>query len=141
MFNIHIVREMKAVELMIRNILIVGFGGSLGALMRYMFSQWIHISDFPLATFLVNGLGSFLLSVVTFSVYKNSEGEYWKLFLGTGICGGFTTMSTFALETYELFTVQPFVAVIYMTMSMIVGFGGAYVGYQAALHLGKGTDR
>lgn len=76
----------------------VGFGGALGALCRYGVGQLIEVKRFPLATFTVNVVGSFLLGLVTFS----GVGESILLFVGVGFCGAFTTFSSFSVDTIQL---------------------------------------
>ena len=82
----------------------VGIGGFIGACLRYCFtiifpSNW----DFPLNTLLINIIGSFIIGVI-FAMSENTSymSPNSKLFLQTGICGGFTTFSTFSLETFNL---------------------------------------
>ena len=85
--------------------LIVGAGGALGAVFRFLMGK-IPIgseSGFPVRTFIVNVLGCFLIGLTTaFAVKYFSGSSKAVLFLKTGVCGGFTTFSSFALETSEL---------------------------------------
>lgn len=76
----------------------VGVGGALGALCRYSVGQMIEVKRFPLATFIVNVAGSFLLGLLTFS----GVGESVLLFAGVGFCGAFTTFSSFSVDTIQL---------------------------------------
>ena len=91
---------------MIAHALIVGCGGFIGALLRYLCSQFlggISTGAFPLATFVINLLGSFLIGVMSVllpAAFPNSRLPL--LFVSTGILGGFTTFSTFSLETFGL---------------------------------------
>ena len=77
---------------------LVGVGGALGALCRYGVGQLIELKRFPLATFTVNVVGSFLLGLVTFS----GVGESTLLLAGVGFCGAFTTFSSFSVDTIRL---------------------------------------
>jgi CrcB protein len=77
---------------------IVGTGGAIGALLRHYVSTRIETETVPLGTFTVNVLGSFVLGLLTF-VGMNSD---LALLLGTGVCGSFTTFSSFSVETVRL---------------------------------------
>ena len=77
---------------------LVGTGGALGAVLRHYVSQLVDDEEYPAGTFTVNVLGSFLLGVVTFLGIDNSL----LLLVGTGMCGSFTTFSSFSFETVRL---------------------------------------
>lgn len=77
---------------------IVGTGGALGALLRYLLGQWIDADALPWATITVNVVGSFVLAALTFA----GASEEVVLLLGTGACGSFTTFSSFSFETVRL---------------------------------------
>ena len=77
----------------------IGLGGALGALLRALFGRLIR-SEFPIATLLVNVLGSFALAVAYTSLPITSELS--RAIIGSGFCGAFTTFSTFILETVIL---------------------------------------
>lgn len=83
------------------NILLVAAGGAIGAVLRFSVGQIVDSSQFPYATFTVNIIGSFLLSLLTFAMPGISAET--KLFVFTGLFGAFTTMSTFSLDTVKLF--------------------------------------
>ncbi|WP_052659474.1 fluoride efflux transporter CrcB [Bacillus alveayuensis] len=76
----------------------VAVGGASGALCRYILAMYV-----PLSTLLANIAGSFLLGAVTAYSTRNKINDWIKIGVGTGFCGGFTTMSTFSKETFELF--------------------------------------
>ena len=88
------------------NILVVAVGGGLGAAMRYIIGQIIpvHPTGFPTATFLINITGAFIIGFISGLSLKHNISNELKLFLTTGVCGGFTTFSTFSLETATLFS-------------------------------------
>lgn len=77
----------------------IGLGGAVGALARALAGRWIR-SDFPVATLLVNVLGSFFLAAA--SVAIPAENEWLRALAGAGFCGAFTTFSTFILEAVLL---------------------------------------
>lgn len=88
---------------MIKNFLLIGLGGALGSILRYGTGMVIGNRVFPLATFIINITGSFVIGlVIAYSLKNEWFSQHWKLFLATGICGGFTTFSTFSLENIEL---------------------------------------
>lgn len=111
----------------IYKILLVGAGGFIGSIARYLTAIAIAKrlnSVFPYGTLTVNFLGSFLLGLILAVVMKKTgtQMDEWKLFLGTGFCGGFTTFSAFTFENLSLFE-QKLVgtAVLYMTISLVGG--------------------
>ena len=84
--------------------LFVGLGGALGAMLRYALSLICVKTDFPLMTFLTNILGAFAIGLIAgIASAKKAGMPNLILFLKTGFCGGFTTFSTFSLETLTLF--------------------------------------
>ena len=117
---------------MLRNFLLVGFGGAIGSMLRYGASLVINSALFPYATLTVNILGSFIIGMVMGLTLKE---EYflhnWRLFLATGICGGFTTFSSFAAENLELFqTGKTLLAIVYILSSVISGIVAVWFGYK-----------
>ncbi|PJZ77531.1 fluoride efflux transporter CrcB [Leptospira neocaledonica] len=84
------------------NFLIVGLGGFLGSVCRYMISQTIakESSPFPISTFTVNILGSLLIGIF-YGLSQGKISEEIRLFATVGFCGGFTTFSAFALENLK----------------------------------------
>ncbi|MCA9767586.1 MAG: fluoride efflux transporter CrcB [Gemmatimonadetes bacterium] len=87
------------------NSLAVAAGGATGATLRYLVSLWVvrgHADAFPWATLFVNLVGSFLLgAVVVYATETSAFSQPLRLFLTVGLCGGFTTMSSFAYETLD----------------------------------------
>lgn len=107
------------------NCLAVGFGGFIGAVLRYLISL-IPIKNpesFPLNTFIINIAGAFTIGCIAFAVSKNENIDpKLLLFLKVGLCGGFTTFSTFSLETAQLMkSGSVMTAVIYVIASIVVG--------------------
>lgn len=107
------------------NCLLVGLGGFVGAVLRYLVSL-IPIKNpeaFPVNTFIINIAGAFAIGCIAFAVSKNENIDpKLILLLKVGICGGFTTFSTFSLETAELIkNGSVAIAVIYVLASVIFG--------------------
>ncbi|MES2730893.1 MAG: fluoride efflux transporter CrcB [Bacteroidota bacterium] len=112
--------------------LLVGAGGFIGSVLRYLASQLIQnrcLSLFPLGTFGVNILGCFVIGVIFGCSLKGNMTPEWRFFLATGICGGFTTFSTFSNETIGLLrNGQVGYAFLYIAASVIVGLLATFLG-------------
>ncbi|MBE6494008.1 MAG: fluoride efflux transporter CrcB [Methanosphaera stadtmanae] len=105
--------------------LIVGLGGFIGSIARYLIGL-IPINEtniFPINTFMINIIGSIVIGLIAFYLTKNnSYNDNIILFLKMGVCGGFTTFSTFALETGDLIkSGNTEIAFMYVLLSVIVG--------------------
>lgn len=90
---------------MYRTILIVGTGGFIGSVMRYLLQVFIEsklLSTFPLATLIANITGSFIIGVVFALAEKSMMNSEWRIFMSVGICGGFTTFSAFAFNNFNM---------------------------------------
>ena len=110
---------------MIKTLIWVGLGGGIGSILRYLAGLWIYRNfptAFPLGTFVVNVLGGFLIGLLT-AVFTRGlwpESDI-RLFLITGLCGGFTTFSAFSMENLKLIQEHQFVlASCYMMASLFV---------------------
>lgn len=116
---------------MIKNLLLVGLGGGIGSMLRYATGLLINSKHFPYATLTVNIIGSFIIGIiVAMSIKEAGLPGQWKLFLATGICGGFTTFSAFSLENMELLqSGKPGMAIMYIMLSVVLGIGAAFLGY------------
>ena len=109
--------------------LIVGLGGFLGSILRYKLSGLILLHSqgwrFPLNTFVVNILGCLTIGVLTGLAERHEMlSPDTRLFLFTGLLGGFTTFSAFSYESvYLLRRGEPTIAFLYVFLSVVVGFG------------------
>ena len=105
---------------MIRNLLLVALGGAGGSVLRYLLSN-INTS-FPWGTFAVNVLGSFLIGLLVGLMSKGVLSPEMKLLLVTGFCGGFTTFSTFANESFSMMKAgDVLLTALYVGASVIIG--------------------
>jgi len=119
---------------MLRQILLVGLGGFIGSVARYFMSRLnlnYDILSIPVGTLSVNISGSFIIGFLT-GIAEKSEliSQEWRLFLMVGICGGFTTFSTFTNENLMLMHNGQYLSVaIYTALSIILGFAAVYLGF------------
>ena len=105
------------------NCLAVGGGGACGAVCRYLLGLLpLNRGGFPLSTLAINVLGSFLMGlIIAVSGKALNADPRLILFLQVGFCGGFTTFSTFANETFVLLESGRFVpAILYVTLSVVL---------------------
>ncbi|MBB6175977.1 CrcB protein [Anoxybacillus tengchongensis] len=113
----------------------VAIGGAFGALCRYGVALIFPFLTFPWGTLMVNYIGSFLLGALTSYVGKRKMAEWLRLAIGTGFCGGLTTMSTFSKETVTLWHTHAALANGYVLISFVGGlllcYAGVYVGERA----------
>ncbi|MGF9726793.1 fluoride efflux transporter CrcB [Bacillus safensis] len=115
--------------------LAVFIGGLVGTLCRYELSQSVVSHTFPYATLIENITGSLLLGFLTGYFMVRKGKKYLAALIGTGFCGGFTTMSTFSKETVHLLQNGLFTSsVMYILLSVIAGVGAALCGLITAQH-------
>ena len=119
---------------------VVMLGGAVGAVARFVVGTLIlrfYPATFPLGTFVINISGSFLIGVLmTVFLNRPTVPVNWRLFLVTGILGGYTTFSSFEWEA--LVTMRNgagAVAFLYLTLSVVLGLGGAWSGLLVANRL------
>ncbi|MGJ3241879.1 MAG: fluoride efflux transporter CrcB [Opitutales bacterium] len=117
---------------------LIMLGGALGAGSRYWLDRWVsHTADtaFPWGTFACNGLGSLAIGIVFALLGTGPEHAAWRLFLMTGLLGGFTTFSTFSMQTLILVrSGQPGLAVLNAGVSL----GGCLLACTLGLWLAGG---
>ncbi|MDX9905887.1 MAG: fluoride efflux transporter CrcB [Bacteroidales bacterium] len=116
--------------------LITGAGGFLGSGLRYLVQRLVAIYlpvSFPFATLFINIFGSLLIGMIYAAGDKsNILGPELRIFLAIGVCGGFTTFSTFSLDTFNLIKDGAYLYVsLYILASVILSisatFGGIWI--------------
>jgi fluoride exporter len=122
---------------MLRTLLIVGAGGFIGSVMRYLVQLFVErdmSSTFPWGTFVANITGSFIIGVVFALAQKgNLLSAEWRLFLAVGICGGFTTFSAFAYNNLTMLREGVYGQfILNVGGSLIFGLLAVYLGMIAA---------
>jgi len=118
---------------MIKTLLLIGSGGFLGSISRFLTSRFLQNnfpSAFPFGTFVVNVTGCFLIGIIYgFSERSSLLTPGWKMFLTVGFCGGFTTFSTFANENLALLRDGDFFHFfIYTGLSVFLGIAATFLG-------------
>ena len=117
----------------IRNIIAVGAGSFIGGIARYLVSLAMKgiSKGFPWATVLVNLIGCLIIGLLWGFLSRNaSESTSWGLFLTVGLCGGFTTFSTFSKEALTMLqTGQIWGFACYIALSILAGIALVALGY------------
>jgi CrcB protein len=117
-----------------KELLLVGFGGFIGSIARFLFSRlnlsW-HFLSVPMGTLTVNVLGSLIIGfLVGLSMRSTLITNDIRLFLMVGFCGGFTTFSSFTSENLTLLqSGQVGIVFLYTGASIVLGFLSVYLGY------------
>ena len=115
----------------------VAVGGAIGSVLRYQSGRWMTawlgpqaMTMFPWATLAVNAVGSLLMGLLAGWLARHgSGGDPFRLLLGVGLLGGFTTFSAFSLEMMLLIERgQPFQALTYVLVSVLAGLTALYIG-------------
>ncbi|GER66278.1 putative fluoride ion transporter CrcB 2 [Weizmannia acidilactici] len=113
---------------MVMNGIFIAIGAFFGAISRFSLSQLIkriYPVKFPAATFFINLSGSFLLGLL----FGLGAGSSWRLLLGTGFMGAFTTFSTFKLENIQLHAEKQWrILIPYLALSYVIGIAMAFLG-------------
>jgi CrcB protein len=119
---------------MLKQLLLIGAGGFIGSVARYLVSrlntriEWFAI---PLGTLTVNVVGSLLIGfLIGISEKSPILTVEWRMFLMVGLCGGFTTFSSFSGENLMLLrNGQILPLLLYTGLSVFLGFTAVYLGY------------
>tara|TARA_B100000925_G_scaffold212756_1_gene162370 strand:+ start:626 stop:979 length:354 start_codon:yes stop_codon:yes gene_type:complete len=106
----------------------VAIGGAIGATLRFAISEWMGT---PQSTLLVNALGSLILGICMAALANDLISKEMTLFIGTGILGAFTTMSTFSVETIEIWNDDQTRAIGYVLLTMVLCPLLAFTGWKA----------
>lgn len=118
----------------LRRLLLVVIGGMLGTAARLAIAVMVpDAGGLPLATMSVNVLGALLIGILAARLPSSSD---VRVFLGTGLLGGFTTYSAFAVGTVEL-AASPWLAVLYPALTLVLGIAAAALG----LIIGRRRER
>lgn len=116
-----------------KSIVLVFIGGGLGSIVRYLLNKWVssmHQINFPFGTLVVNIVACFVLGlIVGLADHKQLMSPDARIFWAVGVCGGFSTFSTFTLESLTLFQMSANVsAVIYILVSVVICLCATVVG-------------
>lgn len=112
------------------NCFVVGAGGFIGAVLRYLLGLVPLKSDLPIKTLAVNIIGCFAIGIIAGLAERAlADNPRLVLFLKVGICGGFTTFSSFALETGDLMNGGRYAAAaLYVLSSTVLGIAAVFLG-------------
>jgi CrcB protein len=120
-------------EELILKTLLIGLGAFIGANVRYALQTWAAArwgTDFPYGTLIINISGSLILGFfVTLVTQRVAIPAEWRVFVTVGLLGGFTTFSSFSVETLTLVQMSRWLpALLYLTGNVVLGIIGAYLG-------------
>ena len=119
----------------------IGAGGCIGSVLRYIISKYLNnfVSNFPLGTLTVNVMGSFVLGFIVYSLSagKNIPAGF-REFLTIGLIGGFTTMSSFAYESFRIAELNEYLLFsLNVGLNIILSLTAVYFGKELALLISK----
>jgi len=113
-------------------VLMIGMGGFIGTVFRYVLSLAIQnkfLSTFPYGTMSVNIIGCFLIGIIYALSDRGNISVEWRLFIATGILGGFTTFSSFSNETVSMLRDSEYCyALLYVLSTVFMGILATFAG-------------
>ena len=120
--------------------LLVFVGGGLGATLRHLvnvFCARCMGTGFPWGTFIINISGSTVMGLIAgYLAFKGGASQPWRLFLMTGILGGYTTFSAYSLDAALLYERGALMlAALYVVGSVVLSIGGLFAGLALIRHL------
>ena len=120
--------------------LLVFFGGGLGATLRHLVNLTCARcvgTGFPWGTFIINITGSTVMGLIAgYLAFKGGASQHWRLFLMTGILGGYTTFSAFSLDAALLYARGEMgLAAAYVLGSVVLSIAGLFAGLALVRHL------
>lgn len=119
---------------MLERLLAIACGGAIGSLFRYLLSGWVEgyfeNRNFPMGIFVCNVVGSFAIGIIVGLMMNKTElSAIWRLFLVVGLCGGFTTFSSFSLDNITLLRSGALgMAMVNIIFSVVACLLATYVG-------------
>jgi CrcB protein len=124
-----------------QQVLLIGAGGFLGAIARFLTSKYTSglLGSFPLGTLVVNATGSFMLGFIMYSILNDSRtiSPEFRSFVAIGFIGAFTTMSTFAYESFRFLDLRDMLMFgLNISLNLILCFLAIYFGKEAAVLIG-----
>ena len=121
-------------------ILLVGIGGFIGAILRYVIGGWIQngFVNFPVGTLFINTTGSFFIGLIMYlSEFQGLFSDETRIFLTIGVLGGYTTLSTFGYESFRLLDDSKFALMaINVVSTVLLSMLAVYLGKIVALRFG-----
>lgn len=115
------------------SLFLVAIGGAIGSFLRYLMGKILPtkipiLGQFPISTLSVNLLGSFIIGLIGYFVMQKNISEEFRVFFVVGILGGFTTFSSFGLETFAMLEHREYLKMaLYLLSTNILGI--ACVGF------------
>jgi len=120
-------------------VLLVGLGSFIGGISRYLVTLFVQnkiLSTFPYGTMAVNIIGCFLIGTIYALSERGNWNPEWRIFLATGIMGGFTTFSSFSNETVSMLRdAEYWPAFTYVALSVIIGLAATFGGISLIKYL------
>ena len=120
-------------------VLLVGLGSFIGGISRYLVTLFVQnkiLSTFPYGTMAVNIIGCFLIGTIYALSERGNWNPEWRIFLATGIMGGFTTFSSFSNETVSMLRdAEYWPAFTYVALSVIIGLAATFAGISIIKYL------